>query len=325
MAGDAFFEALLKELKGADKKDYQSVCDNFLDSQVDSVMQNRISAIDDVEKNFRDGLQKFLAHQDSIWYDVFSLSQSMYQIAVDSSKEFSDYYRTSLDSSKREPLKNTFIALEQIHGRACQEFLEILYLMRLGFADGAFARWRSLFELQCTALFISQQGETIAKQFIDASFGDGQHYEWANGAVSKDGSTIKSGSFKKLFDGCNFSDESKSIWYKQYQYACLTTHASPQGTMGRIALRQGVPCVPVGQTDYGIDTPAKHAARSLALESCAFFSIYPYGNNTTHSIVLNNWADLIDEAADFAVKEAFKNPNKADLFDSSHNKIHKKV
>lgn len=156
MVGDVFFESLLKKLKEASKSDYQSICDSFLDSQVDSVMQTRISCIDTVEKNFRDGLQKFLAHQDSIWYDVFSLSQSMYQIAVDSSKAFSDYYRTSLEPSKRASLQYTFIALEQIHGRACQEFLEILYLMRLGFADGAFARWRSLFELQCTALFISQ-------------------------------------------------------------------------------------------------------------------------------------------------------------------------
>ena len=89
-----------------------------------------ISCIDTVEKNFRDGLQKFLAHQDSIWYDVFSLSQSMYQIAVDSSKAFSDYYRTSLEPSKRASLQYTFIALEQIHGRACQEFLEILYLIQ---------------------------------------------------------------------------------------------------------------------------------------------------------------------------------------------------
>lgn len=321
MIGDVFFESLLKKLKVADKSDYQSICDSFLDDQVDSVMQTRISCIDTVEKDFRDGLQKFLAHQDSIWYDVFSLSQSMYQIAVDSSKEFSDYYRTALEPSKRASLQYTFIALEQIHGRSCQEFLEILYLMRLGFADGAFARWRSLFELQCTALFISQQGETIAKQFIDASFGDGQHYEWANGAVNKDGSIIKSGSFKKLFNGCNFPDESRNTWYRQYQYACLTTHASPQGTMGRIALRQSVPCVPIGQTDYGIDIPAKHAARSLALESCAFFSVCPYGNNVIHSIVLNNWADLIDEATDFAVKEGFKDPNKTDLFDSSHNKM----
>lgn len=133
MVGDIFFESLLKKLKEADKRDYQSICDSFLDSQVDSVMQARISCIDTVEKNFRDGLQKFLAHQDSIWYDVFSLSQSMYQIAVDSSKEFSDYYRTSLEPSKRASLQHTFIALEQIHGRACQEFLEILYLMRLGF------------------------------------------------------------------------------------------------------------------------------------------------------------------------------------------------
>lgn len=154
MVGDIFFESLLKKLKEADERDYQSICDSFLDSQVDSVMQTRISCIDTVEKNFRDGLQKFLAHQDSIWYDVFSLSQSMYQIAVDSSKEFSDYYRTSLEPSKRASLKYTFIALEQIHGRACQEFLEILYLMRLGFADGATSSpgrpWRTPSSSGCT-------------------------------------------------------------------------------------------------------------------------------------------------------------------------------
>ena len=62
MVGDVFFESLLKKLKEASKSDYQSICDSFLDSQVDSVMQTRISCIDTVEKNFRDGLQKFLAH-----------------------------------------------------------------------------------------------------------------------------------------------------------------------------------------------------------------------------------------------------------------------
>ena len=77
MIGDVFFESLLRRLKAASKSDYQSICDSFLDNQVNSVMQARISCIDTVEKNFRDGLQKFLAHQDSIWYDVCSLSQSI--------------------------------------------------------------------------------------------------------------------------------------------------------------------------------------------------------------------------------------------------------
>lgn len=193
--------------------------------------------------------------------------------------------------------------------------------------NGTFERRTSLYGNLAHTLTPFQNGDIVMAKVTpcfengNISFGDGQHYEWANGAVNKDGSIIKSGSFKKLFNGCNFPDESRNTWYRQYQYACLTTHASPQGTMGRIALRQSVPCVPIGQTDYGIDIPAKHAARSLALESCAFFSVCPYGNNVIHSIVLNNWADLIDEATDFAVKEGFKDPNKTDLFDSSHNKM----
>ena len=48
MIGDVFFESLLKKLKVADKSDYQSICDSFLDDQVDSVMQTRISCIDTV-------------------------------------------------------------------------------------------------------------------------------------------------------------------------------------------------------------------------------------------------------------------------------------
>ena len=37
-----------------------------------------------------------------------------------------------------------------IHGRALQQFLEIIILMKNGFADGAYASWRSVFELIIT-------------------------------------------------------------------------------------------------------------------------------------------------------------------------------
>lgn len=88
MVSDVFFESLLKKLKETDKSDHQSICDSFLDGQVDSVMQTRISHIDTVEKNFRDGLQKFLAHQDSIWYDVFHFRKVCIRLLLIHPKSF---------------------------------------------------------------------------------------------------------------------------------------------------------------------------------------------------------------------------------------------
>lgn len=59
-----------------------------------------------------------------------------------------------------------------------QEFLEIITLMKNGFADGAYARWRSMYELSIISSFIIQYGENVAKKFYEASETD-DRYEWA--------------------------------------------------------------------------------------------------------------------------------------------------
>lgn len=59
-----------------------------------------------------------------------------------------------------------YTALKYIHGRGLQQFLEIITLMKNGFADGAYSRWRSLYELNIIASFISEYGEEIAEAYI---------------------------------------------------------------------------------------------------------------------------------------------------------------
>lgn len=58
-------------------------------------------------------------------------------------------------------------------------YLEILTLVKNGLADGAFARWRSLFELSVISNFISSNSEEVAKAYYEASEGDGKWYDWA--------------------------------------------------------------------------------------------------------------------------------------------------
>ena len=50
--------------------------------------------------------------------------------------------------------------------------------MKNGFADGAYSRWRSLYELNIIASFISKYGEEVAEAYI-SSHNTEDRYEWA--------------------------------------------------------------------------------------------------------------------------------------------------
>lgn len=63
--------------------------------------------------------------------------------------------------------KHRFFALIQNHSRACLISEEILHLLKGGFADAAFARWRSLYEIAVTATFIRLRGEACAEAYLD--------------------------------------------------------------------------------------------------------------------------------------------------------------
>ena len=60
----------------------------------------------------------------------------------------------------------TFATLAVLHARACQVSSEILVLLRCGFADGAYARWRTLYELSAVSLFIEKNGKEVAKRYL---------------------------------------------------------------------------------------------------------------------------------------------------------------
>jgi hypothetical protein len=59
-----------------------------------------------------------------------------------------------------------FQAHIHLHSRSVQVALEIHHLLEGGFADGAFARWRSLYELSITSSFISNHSELTAERFL---------------------------------------------------------------------------------------------------------------------------------------------------------------
>ncbi len=59
-----------------------------------------------------------------------------------------------------------FPVLANLHARACQVSSEILVLLRFGLSEGAFARWRTLYELSAVSQFIKKNGKEVAERYL---------------------------------------------------------------------------------------------------------------------------------------------------------------
>ena len=182
-----------------------------------------------------------------------------------------------------------YAALCAIHGRACQQFLEILHLLKNGFADGAYARWRSIYELSIIAEFISKNGEDVAKAYCKAANMDDDHHDWAKAAPFF--AKSKHVSFDNIKRKCTAEND---VWRGQYKLSNKVVHASPQGTFGRLANGPGIEhLIPVGHSDYGLAMPAVNSAISLSIISTYFFNSIPCGDGLVFIQTIQKWAEVI--------------------------------
>ena len=235
---------------------------------------------------------EFIARQEQQWGKCFAASQTMYTIAIESAEEYSKYISGNSDTQIVKDKQFTMLVLQHIHGRACQEFLEILYMLRLGFADGAYARWRSMYELCCNAKFICTYGEQIAKQYFEQSETEDQKFTWAAGVICNSGQVLgKKPNFNDIQDNCDIDPE----WKKQYKLACLVNHGSPRGTFKRLANGPGRNCIPVGHSNYGIAMPAVQSAITLLWISHLFLGLFPKTEYLSRILLLQSLLEFLRE------------------------------
>jgi hypothetical protein len=69
--------------------------------------------------------------------------------------------------SKEIAITNKFNIATRLHARCIQVGNEISHLLHGGYADGAFARWRTLHETSVTAIFICEGDEDLASRFTN--------------------------------------------------------------------------------------------------------------------------------------------------------------
>ena len=228
----------------------------------------------------------FLARQNQKWCKAFVASDAMYICVLESAESYTEY----VNEVYGQDICQLFNALRYIHGRALQIYLEVVCLNKNGFADGAYARWRSLYELSIIATFIKKYGENVAKAFIKSANTE-DRYEWAREADCFKDYNKKYITFSAIQDNCEIATKE---WKKEYNFVNQLVHASPQGTMYRLG-GDTFYSLPVGRTDFGMTISAVQSAISLSQITANFFSVYSHGDSILAMVTFHKWIDKIIE------------------------------
>lgn len=276
-------------LKKADEIDMEDMYLKFISSTCESTVNHLKDTMYEEVMLFRANEQEFLARQEQKWYKAFVSSEAMYMMILEAAESYTKYV-SSLDEDVTKQKYYTYTAMLHIHGRSLQQYLEIITLMKNGFADGAYSRWRSMYELAVIASFITEQGEKVAEAFID-SYDTEDSYEWArsSGLFPKD---IKYITFNAIQRSCDLDTKS---WKEEYRLANKTIHASSQGTFARLSNMKDSDVIPVGRSDYGLTTPAENSSISLAQVTTMFFTLFPNSDSLIYMKCIDRWVDIIRE------------------------------
>ncbi len=281
-----------KFINRLDQLDLGGLMQKMITTSSDAMLKSMRETMFEQVLSFRSEEEEFLARQKQKWNHAFATSEALYIMNLEFAEEYQSYI-SQLDESQRADKKWRYLALQHIHGRALQIFLEIITLMENGFADGAYARWRTMYELAIVCDFIANHDEETAKTYYESSETDERYYDWAK----------TSGEFDEKVKGhirfSNLEDKSKlntGEWNSQYQLANKIVHATPQGTFKRLSNNGKQSIIPVGRSDYGLTTPGEHSAITLVQITTMFGCLFKDFDSLLYIIIQNNWINIVREA-----------------------------
>ncbi len=226
--------------------------------------------------------------------------------ALDSLDELIAVSAESGDLVAREHSNRThlFAAQELLRQRACQVAWEVHILCTAGYADGAYARWRTLHEIAVVMEFLRRFGESAAERYL-------QHVHVKNRKVLREyeecqrelryppltGDEVGQSEVKKkeviAKYGGDFGNEygwaathckvanptffhvrqaaGYSFWKAHYGMASHAVHAGPHGVLFRLGHPRGARAAPLsGPSLMGLCDPLDATAISLTHATFAF-------------------------------------------------------
>lgn len=240
----------------------------------------------------------FQKHLGRKWNEAFKLFKMFIVIAEEAGADHNHEIR----SSAEEALSPKFEVLSRLHARSCQVSKEILTLLKSGYADGAYARWRTLHELTVDANIISEHDDELSRRYIDhdviqkykSALLYQEHYtELGFEPISENEMNALRDSFEKLKSesvyGENFKNEygwasqlakGGSPTFKDleiianlqhirpfYKLACLNVHSGPRGLFFRLGMNteREDRVLLSGPSIFGLSDPIQNTTYSLTL------------------------------------------------------------
>lgn len=220
--------------------------------------------------------------------------------------------------------------LVRLHCRACRTAREILCLMKSGYADGAYARWRALHEIAVTAWFLSQHRGDTPQRYLDhadvMNWRNAQEYQEhchalgyepysteeldemrtaSDTAIGRYGRSFEKDygwaaralgdarpTFRKIEASLDMSQ-----WRPHFQFACQSVHAGSQALFFSLASsEQAEEILFAGASDAGLADPGHHAAISLMMTTVALLTSRPNLDGLVSCQCLLKLCDEIGEA-----------------------------
>ena len=155
---DADIEKLANEITATVTDMIPSLSDSTAESMLVTIKRNAPSML----KEQRQRLQQFENRLRARWKKPLDLLDLFISISTEAGADFNSESRK--DGKRLGDAK--FEALARLHARACQVSSEILVLLRSGYADGAHARWRTLYEIAVVSSFIRENCQDLAERYL---------------------------------------------------------------------------------------------------------------------------------------------------------------
>lgn len=167
-----FIDTLFNELEK--KKPLEEYTENDIKKIVKCVWEEFTPAMaNNVFKTLKDGMAskieerqleraEFKEHIRKVWGNPLDLFEIFLEICTEIGMLFNENIGPHFTSEN----KYLYQVLIRLYARGCQIGEEILTLLKNGFADGAYARWRTLYEIVVVAYFISENGNDVAEKYI---------------------------------------------------------------------------------------------------------------------------------------------------------------
>ncbi len=148
----SFFDDLTNVINSSSESIASSILDDFKETWAEYYLWDEKTT------------EVFLSNVQARWGEAFFLLKLLIEISRDIGEETSEKLRRSR-AKKRIPYAR--LALVKLHARACQVSSEILILLENGYANGAVARWRTLYEIGVVMTLISDGGDVVGKRYLD--------------------------------------------------------------------------------------------------------------------------------------------------------------